>query len=93
MRAMDNVLAFSQGEQMHTGIEELSLKSIHEDASQVVRLVHSTLYDALQSQASDIHLETTPGVLSIKYRIDGVLTHVATTPGADLAEQVISVSR
>ena len=90
MRAMDNVLAFSQGEQMLTGVEELSLKSIHEDASQVVRLVHSTLYDALQSQASDIHLETTPGALSIKYRIDGVLTHVATTPGTDLAEQVIS---
>src|SRR5690606_38382530 len=61
-----------------------------EDTSQVVRLVHSTLYDALQSLASDVHLETLPGALSIKYRIDGVLTHIGTMPGEDLAEQVIS---
>lgn len=90
MRAMDNVLAFSQDKLIQSGVEELSLKTIHEDTSQVVRLVHSTLYDALQSLASDVHLETLPGALSIKYRIDGVLTHIGTMPGEDLAEQVIS---
>jgi len=90
MRAMDNVLAFSQDQLLQTGVEELSLKAIHEDTSPVVKLVHSTLYDALQSQASDIHLETIAGALSIKYRVDGVLTHIVTMPGQDLAEQVVS---
>lgn len=90
MRAMDNVLSSAQENLIQTGVEELSLKTIHEGTSHVVRLVHSTLYDAHKSQASDIHLETTPGALSIKYRIDGVLTSVGTMPGVDLAEQVIS---
>jgi len=90
MRAMDNVLSSAQENLAQTGIEELSLKTIHEGTSQVVRLVHSTLYDAHKSQASDIHLETTPGALSIKYRIDGVLTSIGIMQGADLAEQVIS---
>ncbi len=90
MRAMDNVLSSAQENLIQTGVEELSLKTIHEGTSHVVRLVHSTLYDAHKSQASDIHLETTPGALSIKYRIDGVLTSVGTMPGVDLAGQVIS---
>jgi len=90
MRAMDNVLSSTRENLAQTGIEELSLKTIHEGTSQVVRLVHSTLYDAHKSQASDIHLETMPGALSIKYRIDGVLTSIGAMQGADLAEQVIS---
>ena len=35
--------------------EDISLRSISEDASPVVRFVNSTLYDALKSGASDIH--------------------------------------
>ncbi len=69
--------------------ENLSIKSISEDTSPVVKLVNSTLYDALKSGASDIHLETAPAAMVIKYRIDGVLTTVGTSAG-DLAEQVIS---
>lgn len=90
MRAMDQVLPAAELDKMHSGIEDLSLKSINEGTSQVVRLVHSTLYDAHKSQASDIHLEMTTGALSIKYRIDGVLTSIGVMQGADLAEQVIS---
>lgn len=90
MRAMDNVLPAEQYGVIEAGVEDLSLKTIHEGTSQVVRLVHSTLYDAHKSQASDIHLETTPGALAIKYRIDGVLTMIGVMQGVDLAEQVIS---
>lgn len=90
MRAMDNVLPTEQYGMTEAGIEDLSLKTIHEGTSKVVRLVHSTLYDAHKSQASDIHLETVPGALAIKYRIDGVLTMIGVMQGADLAEQVIS---
>ena len=90
MRAMDNVLPAEQQSFVRDGIEDLSLKTIHEGTSHVVRLVHSTLYDAHKSQASDIHLETAPGALAIKYRIDGVLTMIGVMQGTDLAEQVIS---
>lgn len=90
MRAMDQVLPSAELDKIQSGIEDLSLKSINEGTSQVVRLVHSTLYDAHKSQASDIHLEMTIGALSIKYRIDGVLTSIGVIQGAALAEQVIS---
>lgn len=90
-RAMETL--FATGESEHGarhGSEELSLLSISEDTSPVVRLVHSTLYDALKSEASDIHLETGPAGLSIKYRIDGVLGLVSGVNDLAMAEQVIS---
>ncbi|MEO8410812.1 MAG: GspE/PulE family protein [Propionivibrio sp.] len=74
----------------HAGVEQLSFKSISEDTSPVVKLVHSTLYDALRAEASDVHLETGPTGLTIKYRIDGVLRSVSSVAAVDLAEQVIS---
>jgi general secretion pathway protein E len=91
LRAIDSVLAATQrGTQSETGIDTLSYVSISEDASPVVRLVHSTVYDALRGGASDIHLETTATGLVVRYRIDGVLVNVASVPGAELSEQVIS---
>ncbi len=90
MRAMDHVLPDQGLVEIQSSIEDLSLKTISEGTSQVVRLVHSTLYDAHKSQASDIHLEMVTGALSIKYRIDGVLMSIGVIKGPDLAEQVIS---
>lgn len=90
MRAMDHVLGSTSLDVIQDGVEDLSLKTINEGTSQVVRLVHSTLYDAHKSLASDIHLEMVTGALSIKYRIDGVLMSIGVMQGADLAEQVIS---
>ncbi len=71
-------------------IETLSLAKISEDSSVVVKLVNSTLYDALKLHASDIHLGVTGSGLVIKYRIDGVLNTVSRVQGAEVAEQVIS---
>ncbi len=71
-------------------VEDLSIKTISEEASLIVKLVHSTVYDALKAEASDIHLETTPSGLAIKYRIDGVLVAVSSMDGVEMAEQVIS---
>ena len=90
MRAMDSVLPDEERTTTDNGTEDLSLKTINEGTSQAVRIVHSTLYDAHKSLASDIHLESITGALSIKYRIDGVLTKIRNMQGADLAEQVIS---
>ena len=73
-----------------SGAEALSFASIAEDTSPVVRLVRSTLYDALKAGASDIHMETDPRGLTVKYRIDGVLSNVAQVPGVEVAEQAVS---
>jgi general secretion pathway protein E len=88
---MESVLAAGATDARGAGeVEDLSFKAITADTSQVVRVARSTLYDALKSGASDIHLETGPAGLAIKYRIDGVLNTVATLAGLDLAEQMIS---
>ncbi|HSI23261.1 MAG TPA: ATPase, T2SS/T4P/T4SS family [Methylophilaceae bacterium] len=70
--------------------EELSLVSITESTSPVVKLVHSTLYDALKAEASDIHLETTAAGLTIKYRLDGVLVQIGSVGETAMASQMIS---
>lgn len=90
LRAMDSLAPMQQASTSSQGLEDISLRSISEDASPVVRLVNSTLYDALKSGASDIHLETGTGGIYIKYRIDGVLASVGGINGSDNAEQVIS---
>jgi general secretion pathway protein E len=91
LHAMDSLQAVAgKMAALDEGVEELSFKTISEDVSPVVKLVHSTVYDALKAEASDIHLETAPSGLNIKYRIDGVLTAVGSVAGLDMAEQVIS---
>lgn len=91
MRALVEVMPnHSEGEVGENGIEDISLRSISEDTSPVVKFVRSTLYDALKVGASDIHLETAPQGLHVKYRIDGVLSQVGGMQGIAQAEQVIS---
>jgi type IV pilus assembly protein PilB len=53
--------------------EALSLESIDKDESPIVKLMHTTLFDALERRASDIHIRSTDRNVLIKYRIDGVL--------------------
>jgi len=91
LRAMDVAkVAQTDDISVDVDIENLSLATISSDSSPVVKLVHSTVYDALKAGASDIHLETRPSGLAVRYRVDGVLIHVATLGGSDLCEQVIS---
>ncbi|HVI92571.1 MAG TPA: GspE/PulE family protein, partial [Anaeromyxobacter sp.] len=91
LRAMDVAAVKSDGEKLaDADIENLSLATISADSSPVVKLVHSTVYDALKAGASDIHLETRPAGLAVRYRVDGVLVHIVTLGDADLCQQVIS---
>jgi type IV pilus assembly protein PilB len=55
------------------GEEILSVESVSEDTSPIIKLVNSTILDALHRRASDIHIETGHDGVEIKYRIDGVL--------------------
>lgn len=91
LRAIDSN-AHGQAEEVGAGggVADLSLASIAEDTSPVIKLVNSTIYDALKIGASDIHIETTQAGLQVKYRIDGVLASIITVPGVAMAEQVVS---
>jgi general secretion pathway protein E len=91
LRAIDGALhGASDHNAIAISVEDVSFASIAEDTSPVIKLVNSTIYDALKLGASDIHLETTAAGLQVKYRIDGVLAHIASVPGLAMAEQVVS---
>ena len=55
------------------GEEVLSIEKLTDDSSPIIRLIDSTLFDALNKRASDIHIESSPDGVQIKYRVDGVL--------------------
>jgi type IV pilus assembly protein PilB len=55
------------------GEEVLSIEKLTDDSSPIIRLIDSTLFDALNKRASDIHIETSLDGVQIKYRVDGVL--------------------
>ena len=55
--------------------KSLSIESLEEDESPIIRLVDSAIFTGIQRRASDIHLETREGDLVVKYRIDGALYH------------------
>jgi len=61
------------------GEEVLSVENVTADTSPIIKLVNSTILDALTRRTSDIHIETTGEGVIIKYRIDGVL-YKATDP-------------
>ncbi len=55
------------------GEEVLSIDRITADTSPIIKLVDSTIFNAIQRRASDIHIETLDTEVVIKYRIDGAL--------------------
>lgn len=73
------------------GEDVLSAEKVSAEESPIVRLVDSTILDAINKQASDIHIETADTGVIIRYRIDGML-HQATDP-LDIQYQSPIVSR
>src|SRR2546426_922136 len=55
------------------GEETLNIDKLTSDTSPIIKLVDSTVFNALNRRASDIHIETREREVVIKYRIDGVL--------------------
>src|SRR3989344_2436862 len=62
--------------------------SVNEDVP-VIKIVSSTLKEAVSSGASDIHIEPQRDRLRIRLRLDGVLQEVATVP-LDLHQPIVS---
>lgn len=93
LRAMDSVEIAEHYDTQDDGaslVLLLSLARIEATTNPTVRLVDSTLYDALKLGASDIHFEVQQKVLHIKYRLDGVLQSIKRIESQDTANQVIS---
>jgi len=65
-KALDGISHGEVGNAIDANTQEISFESAAEADSTVVRLVTSTLYDALKAGASDVHLESTSGGLTIK---------------------------
>jgi general secretion pathway protein E len=91
LRALDSLREEAAvGGEAERAVEDLSLKSIADESSEVVRLVRSTLRDALKLGASDIHLESLAAGLQIKFRIDGILSPIKLIEDRAQAEQAIA---
>jgi general secretion pathway protein E len=69
---------------------ELNALHLSEQTSPIVRLLDSTLYDALKDGVSDVHFECTARGLVVRYRVDGVMQHVRSIDGTAVAEQLVS---
>jgi len=60
------------------------------DEAPIIRLVDTTIFNALQRRASDIHMETAGNGFHIKYRIDGSLYAAAEPVDRRFASPIIS---
>ena len=76
-----------------TGEEVLDLDRLATDSemSPIIKLVDSIIYNAMESRASDIHIETRDTEVQVKYRIDGAL--YAKVDPIDLAYHQTLISR
>ncbi|WP_105902679.1 type II secretion system ATPase GspE [Vibrio gangliei] len=60
-----------------------------EDDAPIIKLINAMLGEAIKEGASDIHIETFEKVLSIRFRVDGVLREVL-SPSRKLAPILVS---
>ena len=56
----------------------------------VIKLIDTTVFNALERRASDIHIETRNADVAIKYRIDGVLHYAMPPISKDWHETILS---
>jgi type IV pilus assembly protein PilB len=72
--------------------ETISLDKLGADSdiAPVIKLVDTTIFNALERRASDIHIETRDQEVAIKYRIDGVLHYAMPPISKDWHSTIIS---
>src|SRR5580765_2480878 len=78
-----------EGEQDETlSIDKLT--NTDTDIAPVIKLVDTTIFNALERRASDIHIESRDQEVAIKYRIDGVLHYAMPPIAKDWQSTIIS---
>jgi len=66
------------------------LTAVDNDIAPVIKLVDTTIFNALERRASDIHIESRDQEVAIKYRIDGVLHYAMPPIAKDWHSAIIS---
>jgi type II secretory ATPase GspE/PulE/Tfp pilus assembly ATPase PilB-like protein len=66
------------------------LSATDSDIAPVIKLVDTTIFNALERRASDIHIESRDQEVAIKYRIDGVLHYAMPPIAKDWQSTIIS---
>src|SRR6202171_5491348 len=66
------------------------LTAADSDIAPVIKLVDTTIFNALERRASDIHVESRDQEVAIKYRIDGVLHYAMPPIAKDWHSTIIS---
>ena len=66
------------------------LSACDSDIAPVIKLVDTTIFNALERRASDIHIESRDQEVVIKYRIDGVLHYAMPPIAKDWHSTIIS---
>src|SRR5215468_9004436 len=66
------------------------LSAVDSDIAPVIKLVDTTIFNALERRASDIHIESRDQEVAIKYRIDGVLHYAMPPIAKDWHSTIIS---
>jgi general secretion pathway protein E len=79
------------GQEGEAAVNDEEVEHLRDMASEapVIRLVHQMLSRALESRASDIHIEPFENQLKVRYRIDGIL-HEVDPPPRHLKAAVVS---
>jgi type IV pilus assembly protein PilB len=73
-----------------SGEVTLSMEKVSAEDSPIVRLVDSTILDALNKKASDIHIESSDQGVIIRYRIDGMLHRITEPLHIDYQSPIVS---
>jgi len=91
-RMLDNLAPVEKGAEIDSEDGEFSPAKLHELAREpsLVNLVNLIIFEAIESRASDIHIEPFEREVKIKYRVDGIL--VEKTPSSKRLQAAI-VSR
>src|SRR5580698_6274333 len=66
------------------------LTAVDSDIAPVIKLVDTTIFNALERRASDIHIESRDQEVAIKYRIDGVLHYAMPSIAKDWHSTILS---
>jgi type IV pilus assembly protein PilB len=83
-----DVVADEEGQDETLSIDRLT--AVDSDIAPVIKLVDTTIFNALERRASDIHIETRDQEVAIKYRIDGVLHYAMPPISKDWHSTIIS---
>ena len=83
-----DVVADEENQEETLSIERLTAGDT--DIAPVIKLVDTTIFNALERRASDIHIETRDQEVAIKYRIDGVLHYAMPPIAKDWHSTIIS---